>query len=244
MKSIKDLITSSITLGIAISIATLGLSYGVASAAPSSTTNKLSTIQTRAANEIAQRLATLGSLSGQVTNSTKLNSADKSSLSAEISSSTAGLTTLKTRIAADTTADQASTDEATIFTDYRVYAVVVPKVELLTITDNQQNNEAKLTPLAQGLQIKITADQTAGKDLTDVATAQTELTSMSAQITDAQQISVTIENDVSPVLPSNWNANHNIFSGNRTQLTAAYHENQVASSDANNIDSILKIIKS
>lgn len=232
------------TLAIAISVVSLGLSYGVASAASSDTTNKLPTIVARATKEINQRLTTLSSLSAQVTNSTKLNSADKTSLSVEISSETAGLTTLKTQIATDTTADQASTDEATIYTDYRVYAVVVPKVELLTITDNQQNNEAKLTTLAQSLQVKITDDQTDGKNSTSLATAQTELNSMSAQITDAQQISTTIENDVSPVLPSNWNANHNIFSGNRTELTAAYHENQVASSDANNIDSILKSIKS
>jgi hypothetical protein len=244
MKSIKDLISSSITLGIAISIASLGLSYGVTAASSSTATNKLSTIQSRAAKEIDQRLTTLGNLSTQVANSTKLSLADQTSLNAEISSETTGLTTLKTQIAADTTADQASTDEATIFTDYRVYAVVVSKVGLLTIADNQQTIEAKLTTLAQNLQVKITDDQTDGKSSTSVAAAQTELTSMTSQITDAHQISTTIENDVSPVLPSNWNANHNIFSGDNTQLTSAYHENQIASSDANNIASILRSIKS
>lgn len=244
MKSPKDLVLSSLKLGIALSLLSLGLVVGIANATSSSSVNKLATIQARAVKEIVQREDTLGKLEAQVLSSTKLNSTDQSALSTELTSEASGLETLEGQIKADTTADQASTDEATIFTNYRVYAVMVPKVELLTIADNQQNIEAKLTTLAASLQVKITADQTAGKDLTDVASAQTELTAMSAYISDAHQISTTIESDVSPIVPNNWNANHNIFSGNRTQLTVAYNYNQKASSAANNIDSILKTIKS
>jgi cell pole-organizing protein PopZ len=237
MRTIKSLIISTLTLGLSVIIASFGIAY----AASATTTNKLASIQTRAANEIDQRLTALNILSTQVTGSTKLNSTDKASLTSMIATEVSGLTDLKSTIAADTTADQASTDEATIFTDYRVYAVVIPKVELLTIADNQQSNEAKLVTLASTLQTKITADQTAGDDVTLV---QDELTTMKSETTNAQQISSTIEGVVSPILPANWNANHSIFSGDRSQLNTAYQDNQTAGTDATTIANMLKTLKS
>jgi hypothetical protein len=243
MKLINDHIFSILNLSLSIIVASFALGIGVANASSMTTsTNKLLQIQTRADNEISQRLSTLNSLNTQISGSSKLNSADRTSLTDEISSEVSGLTTLKTKISADTTADQASTDESTIFTDYRVYAVIVPKVELLTIADNQQNNEAKLSNVSGSLEANISDDQTDGRVVP--SSVQTELDTMEGLISSARTISSTIESDISPIIPSSWNSNHNVFSGDRSQLNTAYQDNTMASKDAVIISNSLKSIKS
>ncbi len=187
--------------------------------------------------EIARRLATLNTLTAKINAATKLSSSDKTTLSNEVSSTTSGLTALKTQLDADTTIAAAHTDAESIFTEYRVYALVAPKVGLIKVADDQQVTQSKLTALSTKLQSRITAEQQAGKDVTQ---PQSELTDMNSKITSAQSISNKIETSVITLQPTDYNNDHAILSGDNAELKTAHTDDQAAFTDANNIVSSLK----
>ena len=239
--------TTSNIKRVILGLAVLGVGFGVTQGAAFAASSKSSTdSQQTLANIISKgtaainlRLTTLGNLSGQVSSSAKLSSADKTYLSNEISGEISGLTALKTKLAADTTVAEANTDNSSIYSSYRVYALVVPKVGIVSTADNQITKEAALTTQAQTLQTEITTDQNAGKDVSSV---QTALNNMNTQITNAQSISSGMESTVLPLLPSDWNANRAILSGDNAQLATAAQDNVTANKDAGSIAASLKLL--
>ncbi len=198
---------------------------------------KLQLIINRGNSEIARRLSTLNTLSSKISSAAKLSSDDQAALSSEVSSEITNLTALKTKLDADTTVADAKTDAQSIINDYRVYALVVPKVNLVKTADDQQAAEAKLTALATKLQTRITAAKTAGKNVTSL---QNGLTTMNSQISSAQAISTKIESDVIGLQPSDYNSDHSVLSGDRDQLKTAQSDVQDAVTSASTIVSGLK----
>jgi hypothetical protein len=188
-------------------------------------------------DEIARRLTTLNTLSAKVNAAQHLTATDKTTLSSEISSTITGLSSLKTTLDADTTATSAHTDAESIYTEYRVYAIVAPKVTLLKVADDQQVVQSKLSTLATKLQNRITAEQQAGKSVT---TLQVRLSDMNTQLAAASKISSTIEASVVGLQPSDYNSNHQVLAGDNTQLKTARADNLAAFTDAKNIVSTLK----
>ena len=235
------------TLGAVISA--VGLSVIPASAlaqtkattAGSSTTAadqaKVKLIINRGNSEIVRRLSTLNALSAKVSSATKLSSADQATLSGEISTEIDGLNSLKTKLDADTTVGDAKTDAQAIIDGYRVYALIVPKVSLVKTADDQQVAEGKLSTLSVKLQTRISAAQTAGKNVTSL---QTELTTLNSKVSAAQAISSNIESAVVNLQPSDYNSNHSVLSGDRDQLKTAQSDIQGALSTATTIITNLK----
>ncbi|HUD07128.1 MAG TPA: hypothetical protein VMR34_04525 [Candidatus Saccharimonadales bacterium] len=241
------------------SLLTLGLDLGISSALTSTTTNSTSTsgstttttltatqqaqhltnIISKGNQEITRRLTTLGTLSRKISSSTKISATDKTTLSAEVNTEITGLTSLKTQLDADTTLTAAGTDATSIFTEYRVYALVVPKVELTKTADDQQITEAKLSSLAQSLTIEINTEKTNGKDTTSVTAT---LTDMTTQIANAQAISSAMETKVLPLQPSDYDTDQTILSGDAAQLKMAHSENEAAYADAKSIVATLKTL--
>jgi uncharacterized lipoprotein YehR (DUF1307 family) len=204
------------------------------------TTNQhqsLQTIISKGDNAISQRLTTLGTLTSKINATTKLSDDNKNILSNEVSTTISGLNELKTKLDADTSVATASTDAASIFTVYRVYALVVPKIGLVSVADNQQVIQGKLSTLATKLQSRITAAGQAGKDVTSL---QTELTDMTSKTNAAQAISSNIESSVISLQPADYNSNHSVLTGDNTQLKTAQADDQVATTDATSIASGLK----
>jgi hypothetical protein len=197
----------------------------------------LQTIISKGDQEIARRLATLNTLTSKINAATKLSAGDKATLSSEVTSSTSGLTALKSQLDAETTLAAARTDAQSIYSEYRVYALVAPKVGLVKVADDQQAVEGKLTALAQQLQTRITAEQQAGKDVT---TLQSQLSDMTTQTNAAQAISSSIESGVIGLQPTDYNSNHAVLTGDNTKLKTAHADNQAADTDAKNIVSALK----
>jgi len=203
------------------------------------TTNqqRLQNIINKGNEEITRRLTTLNTLTNKIDAATHLTASDKTTLSNEVSSTVSGLTTLKSQLDADTVLSQAKTDAESIYTEYRVYALVAPKVNLIKVADDQQVVEADLTTMAQKLQTRITAEQQAGKDVT---TLQTELNDMTSMTNAAQAISSNIESTVINLQPSDYNSNHALLLGDNTQLKTAHLDNAAAYKDAKDIVSGLK----
>ncbi|HZL07569.1 MAG TPA: hypothetical protein VFC50_00035 [Candidatus Dormibacteraeota bacterium] len=200
---------------------------------------KLKVVITRGNSEITRRLKSLNELSGKISSEAKLSANDQASLSAEVSSEISNLTALKTKLDADTTDADAKADAQSIINDYRVYALIVPKINLVKTADDQLVAEAKLSDLATKLQTRISAAQTAGKNVTAL---QSGLTTMNSQISAAQAISTKIESDVIGLLPSDYNGNPSVLKGDRDQLKTAQSDIKDAVTSASTIVSSLKTL--
>ena len=227
-----------------MAITVLGAPAVASAATPSTTTNTTSTtcaqthlqdIITKGDEEITRRLTQLDKLDGVIAATTKLTASDKSYLSTEVNNEIPGLTQLKTHLDADTTCDAARADAQSIFTEYRVYALVTPKVYLVKTADDQQVVEGNLNSLATKLQTRINQDTHS-----DRASLQNMLNDLESQARNAQGISSNIEQSVLPLQPSDYNSNHAVLSGDETQLKQAHSDNQAAYTDAKNIISALK----
>lgn len=192
----------------------------------------LTNIKTKGAAEITRRLTSLNTVLSKINTATKLSSSDKTTSIDEVNTEITGLRTLQTQLSADTTLTSAISDAQSIISEYRVYVLVLPKIWLVKTADDQQVTQANLTTLAGKLQSRLTAEKTAGKDIT---TLQNDLNDMNIQITDSQKISPVVEADVIKLQPSDYNSDHTILAGDASQLSIAHGDNVAASTDAKNI---------
>ncbi|HXE10315.1 MAG TPA: hypothetical protein VN554_02715 [Verrucomicrobiae bacterium] len=247
----KRFITVSGTLAAILSLATLPASaVATRSGTTPATTNtaasdagnqadqaKIKAIINKGDREINRRLTTLNTLSNKINGAQKLTSSDKNSLSNEVSTEISGLTALKTKLDADSDLATAKADAQSIFSDYRVYALVVPKVQLVKAADDQQVAEGKLTDLATKLQSRLTNAKNSGKDVTDL---QNTLNDMTAKTTAAQQISSSVESSIINLQPSDYNSDHQLLSGYRDKLKTAQSNIKAATTDSQTVVNGLK----
>ncbi len=229
-------------------LASISLSGGVVVAAAAATTTTktemsakqqahLQLIKTKGDAEIARRLTKLNTLTAKIDGATKLTSSDNSVLSSEVTLTASGLTRLKDQLDNDTTVAAAIMDAKSIYSEYRVYALVAPKVNLVKVADDQQVVEGKLAALAKLINARLMAEQQAGKDVTSL---QSELTDLNSKGSAALAISSKIESTVIGLQPSDFNSNHSVLSGDNTQLKTAHSDNMAAVTDARNIIAALQ----
>ena len=197
---------------------------------------RLQLIISRGNTEINRRLATLSTLGNKINSASKLSSADAATLNATVSSDVSALTTLKTQLDGDTTVTAAVTDAQSIITGYRVYALVVPQVDLVKTADDQQVAEDNLEALSTKLAARITAEQQKG---TNVTALQATFADLDTKTAAAKSTSSTIETSVIGLVPSDYNTNHAVLSGDRTELQTAQSDIKTAISDGSSIVSRL-----
>ncbi len=200
---------------------------------------RLQAIINRGNSEIDRRLTILNSLSSKISSATKLTASDQATLSSEVSNEISGLTALKSTLDGETQVANAVTDAQSVFSDYRVFALVVPKVDLVKTADDQQVTEAKLSALATKIGSDITADQNAGKNVSNLLS---QLTVLNSKISSAQTISSSIESSVINLMPSDYNSNHSVLSGDRDQLKTAQDDIVTAITDAKSLVNELKSV--
>ncbi|HSW66859.1 MAG TPA: hypothetical protein VLI54_07010 [Bacillota bacterium] len=204
------------------------------------TTTRLANIKSKGDTEIARRLKVLGTLSAKVNSATKLTALEKTDLKSEITGEYDGLKALRTKLAAETTIAAAAGDVSAMVTEYRVYALVVPKVQLIKAADYQQEVQAKLTTLTAKLQSRINDAGAKGHDVTEL---QTKLDEMESKMAAAEAISSDVETKVLAIEPTDYNNDHGIVSGYQTQLKTAHTNNAGAVTDAKAIITGLKALK-
>lgn len=231
------IVPASAVLGVLLAAGPLATASALSTVKTTTEQTRVTAIISAGDREIGRRLTTLGSLPSKIAGATHLTASDKSMLTAQVSSEQSGLTTLKTKLDAETTLAGAKVDAQSIFSDYRVYALVVPKVQLVKVADDQQVVEVKLTDLAGKLQTRLTAAKNGGKDVTAL---QTQLDDMTAKAQAATAISSSIEAKVINLQPSDYNSDHALLSGDRDQLKTAHGDNQAAIGDAKAIVAALK----
>ncbi|HET9173953.1 MAG TPA: hypothetical protein VFN56_01585 [Candidatus Saccharimonadales bacterium] len=220
---------------------TTSTTSGTTSTTSTSTTtaNRLATLQSKGAAEITRRITSLNAAAAKLNSLTKITTSDKAYLSNEINTEISGLTSLQSKLAADTTLSDARTDVKSIYTDYRVYALLLPKTWIVKAADGQQVAEGNLTALASKLQSRLDSAKESGKEVTQL---QNELNDMETQTRNAQAISQPMEQKVLTLQPSDFNSDHSILSGDVAQLKTAHADNQAAFQDAKNIISELKTL--
>lgn len=198
---------------------------------------RLQKIISKGDQEINRRLTSLSKLASKINAATKLTDADKATLMAEVNATISGLNTLKAKLDAETTVAAARADVQSIYTEYRVYALVAPKVGLIKVADDQQVAEQKLQTLIQKFQTRLNAAKAKGKN---VSALETVLNDMTQKVNASASVSSAVQAKVIGLQPTDYNNDHAILSGTSAQLKAAHADNVAAYNDAKQIVAGLK----
>ena len=198
---------------------------------------RLQNIINKGDQEIARRLASLSTFLSKINAATKLTASDKATLTAEVNATIDGLNALKVKLDGETTVAAARTDVQSIYTEYRVYALVAPKVALVKVADDQQVAEQKLQTLIQKFQTRLNAAKAQGKN---VSALEAALSDMTQKVNASASASSAIQAKVISLQPTDYNNDHAILSGDSAQLKAAHADNVAAYQDAKRIVAGLK----
>jgi hypothetical protein len=180
---------------------------------PSAVPTTLAGIQAKAATDITDRVTSLNQAIARV-NAAKDLGADQESLASYLGTDGAPLQQLNQTIQADTTVQQAAHDFGTIFSDYRVYVLVLPAARIAGGAD-----EATVTAIP-----KLTADASkAQAHVTPANQAQLQplLDDLNSQISAATNATNGLAATVLAFKPSQWNADHDLLAAATSSAQAA-----------------------
>jgi hypothetical protein len=197
----------------------------------------LAAIQALAATAIANRLSSLSVSINAVNNNTVITPADKTTLLATLNGDVTGLTALGVTIAGDTTAKQAASDYATVFTTYRVYALALPQVRFAAAADDMTVTVLPKLTDAQSKLAALLAGADSGKNTPQVQAWMADLgTQITAVGTETNGLSAT----VLAYTPAQWDANHALLSPARASLAISRNDIKTARGDISNVMNALK----
>ncbi|HZS42801.1 MAG TPA: hypothetical protein VFA52_01140 [Candidatus Paceibacterota bacterium] len=191
----------------------------------------------KADDAINKRINSLNQLSARVAAMAKLSTTTKASLAASIQASITDMTNLKTKIDADTDAAVLKTDIASITASYRIYALVIPQVEIAVAADRTDTLVDMMNIVAGKFQSRITAATNAGKD---TASLNIALSDYQAKIADAKIQANAAASLVVSLSPDNRDknkaeSNKQALQSARAKLKAARIDLKTARDDAETI---------
>lgn len=212
----------------------------MATASTTTATNnsaELARLKPKADAEIGRRITTLNGLVAIVNAAPHISAADKTNLAGQINPEVIALPALKTKIDADTDLATLKADVQSIYTEFRVYALLVPKVHLVRVADRLSDASAKLTTYADTLQSHIDKAKTAGKNITAVTSTMTD---MRNQIASANTDFTAAVNDLISITPTQYNANKSVVTTDRDTLNGGREAAGKALADGKQIRNDLK----
>jgi chromosome segregation ATPase len=201
---------------------------------------RLTNLKTKGAAEIDRRVANLEAALAKFADSKNLTQSDIAELSKQIQTELTNLKALKAKLAAETDIAAARADVQSIVTDYRVYALVLPKTRLVASADRFTAAETKLTALHDQLETKAKAQTSSSYSL---SAAEVKLQDMSAKITDAKAKSDSLVAKLLALQPTDYNANHTVLVAYRESLKTAQTDLKAARDDAKSVIDGLKAAK-
>jgi hypothetical protein len=207
---------NGIRLGVAALTTAAVLGTGSASAwaaTPTPGVQSLSAVQAKAAAAISLRVNDLNAAINKVDASKNLGT-DSDTLAAYLQTDIAPLRALGQKIAGDTTPSAAGADAATIFTNFRVLALVLPAARLAATADGiDVTTTPKLTNLSAKAASRV--------DPSNAATVQPLINDLNAQISAATNSTSGVASAVLGYLPAQWNANHSLLLPSLESVKAA-----------------------
>lgn len=207
-------------------------------------TNKIPDIKAKGDNLINDRITKLTSFKNAIDARKRLSATQKQQYDTSITAAITNLNTLKTKIDADTDVATLKTDIKSIFTSYRIYAVVVPQIAEQAAADAMSTSADQLGSLADKLQARITEASNKGNDVTSLNSL---LSDMRAKIADAKTQYANADSLISGLTPASFNSDQagtkNTFMTARTDIKTGRQDLQTALQDAKNIRNGLKALK-
>ncbi len=224
--------THRAALGAITFITACCLASGVADAASVSpslaASSGLAAIQAKAAADISARVTSLDQAIPAVTANSVITSADKATLLSTLNNDLSGVIALEHTIAGDTTAKQAATDAATIFTTYRVYALALPQVRYAEAADDITGGVLPQLANADTTLAALLAGSDSAKNTPAVQAAMADL---AAKISAATTATTGTSAAVLAYTPAQYDANHDLLNGPRQNLTTAQADIKAARGD-------------
>lgn len=190
---------------------------------------------------ITARLTALSTLNTKVTgdqSNHKITSSQASELQADITTNEHGLSTLKTKLDAETTASSARQDFANIYLQFRIFAVVIPRDYHKLLLDVEINVQQTMSIAAPAIQAAISkapaSQQTNLKAL--FSDYQLQVSNASSQFTIANQ-------DIPQMTPQAFNQQRTAYTATRKSLNAATSAaNKDLHKGADDLHQIVKIL--
>ncbi len=198
---------------------------------------KLQNIIQHSDTAINARIEALNKLSLRIQAMKNVSAGVKASLASEVQTNTQGLSALKTKIDADTDANVAATDQKSIYGDFRIYALIIPKGYLLASADRVKVVSGLLTDLQSKLQARATTSSSA--ELTSL------LADMTSKIADAKVEAGLAESGIVNLSPDKGDkavaeSNHSALVTARAHVKTASTDLKAAREDARKIMKKLK----
>ncbi len=167
----------------------------------------------RAAAAITRRLLALEHLSSAANSLARLDETQRADLTAQLQVQISGLTSLNAKILGATNEATLRADAQKIVTDYRVYALTVPKARGVVVADIELNAADRLTRLADRL--AATIDQIKGKDTTQ---ASADLESLRARLDTVTSAVGPLPAGLLALTPADYPANQPVLEQTRQTL--------------------------
>ncbi len=177
--------------------------------------NKLVKLQTLGDKLIDHRLASMNDFITRLTERKGLTAPEITAIKTAAQPTLDGLATLKSKIDADTDLATAKTDVLSIFSSYRVYAVLLPKLHLMVIANQEQSIVDSLTALTPNIQAAIDAKKAGGEDVTALTAALTDYTN---QLATASKDLASANSQITTMVASNVEASKTAFTSARDLL--------------------------
>jgi hypothetical protein len=172
---------------------------------------KMTNLKERAIKEIDRRLKSLNELIKKINKIKKITDSQKATFISQVQTEITNLNTLKTKINANTDSATLKTDTQSITKSYRIYALFMPKINILVSADGLDSLADKLSSIAAALEIKINDAKTKGSE---VASLSSQLLEMKAKISSGRTQAANARNAVLSLTPEG-------YPGNLTNLKSA-----------------------
>ena len=210
-----------------------GVGTGKAGAGAPAKINAGVKTQDRSDQEINARLASLEALASRIRQMQKLSDSEKASLQSDVQNVIDQLTALKAKIAADTDAATIKTDTQSVAKAYRVYMLVLPKVQILAAVDRINTISTNFIAVITKLQAAL-GQVPSGSNTASISAA---LADMTAKVTEAQSQAQAASAEVISLVPDNGDktiaaSNKKALKDARTKIQAAQKDLVAAQKDA------------
>lgn len=201
---------------------------------------RMTQIKERAKKEIDRRLATLSTLNSKIASSPKMTTEDKSQLTTLVNQITSDLATLRLKIEADTDPAVLKIDVQSVVRDYRVYALIVPKVHILNAADRLMNTAEKVASIAAKLSDQIDILQSNAQDTTVL---RAQLDQIEMRVEDAKAKAKSAHDQVIVLTPAGYPDNKTVMEAAKNSLKSGKEDLVFASKEARKIAARLGIIR-
>ena len=240
----KSIFLASVMLALVFSVSSVQASTATTTKAQVKAQSTLAKIIARADKAIDARVSDLNKLNDRVQSMKNISDADKLNISSQVQTNISGLTSVRSKIDADTDPKTAIVDEKTITANYRIYALIIPQGYIIASVDRINDVVSTLSTLSSKLQVRITDLQTAGKDVT---TLQNTLNDLNQKVADTKMQASSALSAVALLIPDQGNksqlaSNTSALKSARKIVKTATEDLQNARKDANTISKGLRAL--